>query len=94
MLLAKLTCLCYLHLVNYFGAIPQVPPFLVFAVFLWSLLWKGLALWKATKLDQRNWFIVLLIVNTVGIVELAYLFFFAKKKMKIEELKFWEALSR
>lgn len=79
---------------NYFGAVPQVPPYLVFGVFLWSLLWKGLALWRAAKLGQRNWFIVLLIVNTIGIVELAYLFFFAKKKMKFEELKFWEALSK
>jgi len=79
---------------NYFGALPQVPPLLVFIVFLWSLLWKGLALWRAAKLGQRNWFIVILIVNTVGILELIYLFGFAKKKMKIEELKFWEALSK
>ncbi len=79
---------------NYFGSLPQVPPLVVFIVFLWSLLWKGLALWKAVKLDQRNWFIVILIVNTVGILEIIYLFFLAKKKMKVEELKFWEALSK
>ncbi|OGK30437.1 hypothetical protein A3F29_00325 [Candidatus Roizmanbacteria bacterium RIFCSPHIGHO2_12_FULL_33_9] len=78
---------------NYFGALPQIPPFLLFVVFLWSLLWKGLALWKTVKLDQRNWFIVILIVNTIGILELIYLFGFAKKKMQVKELKFWEALS-
>lgn len=79
---------------DFFGIIPQVPPFAVFLIFLWSLLWKGIALWKAAKLGQRNWFIVILIVNTVGILELVYLFGFAKKKMKIEELKFWETLSK
>jgi len=80
---------------NYFGALSQIPPLLVFTIFLWSLLWKGLALWRASKLGQRNWFIVILIVaNTLGILELVYLFGFAKKKMKVEELKFWEALSK
>jgi len=78
---------------NYFGALPQFPPFLLFTVFLWALLWKGLALWKAAKLDQRNWFIVLLIVNAVGILEIIYLFWFAKKRMKLNDIMFWKALS-
>lgn len=69
----------------------QIPPTLLFVLFLWSLLWKGLALWKAAKNDQRNWFVVMLIVNTIGILEIAFLFFFAKKKMKLKELKFWES---
>lgn len=68
----------------------QFPPILLFIVFLWSLLWKGFALWKASKNDQKNWFIVILIINSVGILELIYLFGFAKKKMKLSELKFWK----
>lgn len=78
---------------NYFGTLSQFPPFLLFVIFLWALLWKGLALWKAAKLDQRNWFIVLLIVNAVGILEIIYSFWFAKKRMKIKDLMFWKALS-
>jgi hypothetical protein len=54
---------------------------------LWSYLWKGIALWHAAKQNQRNWFIVMLIVNTAGILELIYLFRFAKKKVTIKELK-------
>ena len=69
----------------------QIPPALLFALFLWSLLWKGIALWKATKNDQRNWFVVMLVINTVGILEIVYLFFFAKKRMKLSEFKFWES---
>lgn len=68
----------------------QIPPAILFVIFLWTLLWKGMALWKAAKLDQRNWFIVMLIVNTVGILEIVFLFFFAKKKMKLSELMFWK----
>lgn len=79
---------------NYLDAIPQAPPLAIFLIFLWSLLWKGLALWRAAKLSQRNWFIALLIINTIGIAEIAYLFFFANKKMKTSELKFWENLSK
>jgi len=63
---------------------------LFFILYLWSLLWKGLALWRAAQLKQRNWFVGILILNTVGILEIVYLFFFAKKKLTLQELKFWE----
>lgn len=79
---------------NYFDSLNQMPPLALFTVFIWSLLWKGLALWKAVKNEQRNWFIALLVVNSIGILEIVYLFGFAKKKMKLEELKFWELMKR
>lgn len=47
---------------------------------LWSLFWKGLALWKSARNDERYWFIALLVINTVGILEMLYLFLFAKTK--------------
>lgn len=40
---------------------------------IWCLVWKGLALWHAGRLNQKVWFIILLIVNTVGILEIIYL---------------------
>jgi len=48
---------------------------------IWTLLWKGLALWKSARNDQRYWFIALLLINTAGILELLYLFVFAKNKL-------------
>ncbi len=72
-------------------AFTQISPVLLFVLFLWSLVWKGLALWRAVKNDQRNWFVVMLVVSTMGILEIAYLFFFAKKKMKLKELMFWQS---
>lgn len=42
---------------------------------LWSLTWKGLALWHASKRNEKWWFIALLVINTVGILEICYLLF-------------------
>jgi len=56
--------------------------FMVFIIILvlWSLVWKGIALWKAAKNDQTAWYVVMLIVNTVGILEILYIYIFSKKK--------------
>lgn len=70
--------------------LPNVPAWLLFALFVWSLSWKGLALWNCAKNSQRNWFVAILILNTVGLLEIAYLFYFAKRRLKIEDIKFWK----
>lgn len=61
--------------------------FLLLLLWVWSYIWKGIALWHSAKNHQRNWFIVILVLNTVGILEIVYLFRFAKKRMTIKELK-------
>jgi len=53
-------------------------PFIFIAV-LWSLFWKGWALWLAARRGEKVWFIVFLIVNTLGILEIIYIFFVAKR---------------
>jgi hypothetical protein len=58
-----------------------------FILLLWGLFWKGLALWRSARSGEKNWFIALLIVQTWGIVEIAYLFYISKNKMTLEELK-------
>lgn len=47
-------------------------------VIVWSSFWKGLALWHAAKRDEKWWFIALLLINTVGILEICYLAFIVK----------------
>ena len=49
---------------------------------LWSITWKGLALWRASKNDSKPWFVALLVINTAGILEILYLFFFGKEQPK------------
>jgi hypothetical protein len=45
----------------------------------WSIIWKGLGLWKAVKDNSKTWFIIMLVFNTVGIFEILYIFYFSKK---------------
>lgn len=47
---------------------------------IWSLIWKGWALWLAARRGEKPWFIVLLIANTMGILEIIYIFAIAKRK--------------
>lgn len=56
----------------------------VLVALVWNMFWKGLALWHSSQRDQGIWFIVLLIVNSFGILEIIYLFVFAK--VRIHEL--------
>ena len=54
-----------------------------FIIIVWSLFWKGMALWKAAHEGSKIWFVVLLVVNTVGILEILYLYVFSKKSKVI-----------
>lgn len=45
---------------------------------LWVLIWKGLALWKAAKKNSKWIFIILLIINDIGIIELLYVLWLSK----------------
>lgn len=54
----------------------------VIPLVFWSLFWKGWALWRAVKNDSKPWFIVLLVVNTLGLLEILYIFVFGKKKSR------------
>jgi len=47
---------------------------------VWSLVWKGLALWKAAREGSKAWFVVLLVLNTAGILDILYLYVFSGKK--------------
>ena len=47
---------------------------------IWTLVWKGFALWKSAKKNSKIWFIALLIINTLGILEILYIYVFSKMK--------------
>jgi hypothetical protein len=58
----------------------------ILVLVVWELIWKGIALWKCGRNNQKGWFILLLIVNTVGILEIVYIFFLQPKdQKKVEE---------
>jgi len=49
----------------------------IFVLLAWSVIWKGIALWHAARRGEKVWFGVLMVVNTVGILEIIYLLFVA-----------------
>jgi len=46
---------------------------------LWTLPWKGYALWLAARRTEKWWFIALLVLNTLAILEIIYIFFIARR---------------
>ena len=65
-----------LNFINYFVDNPKAQ--LVFLLLsIWVLIWKGIALWRSAHNNQRNWFIALLVINTFGILEIVYIFYFS-----------------
>jgi len=77
----------YVKIADYLGL--PIGTLLTIMIFIsiWALIWKGFALWKSAKKDSRIWFIVLLVVNTVGILEILYIFVFSKINEKREAKK-------
>lgn len=58
----------------------KLPEWAIFVLVIWSLVWKGFALWRAARCEQRNWFIAILVLSTAGILEMIYLFVFEKRR--------------
>lgn len=56
---------------------------LILVLALWELIWKGIALWKAAKNEQKYWFVAMLIINSLGILPILYIFVFQKGEKRI-----------
>ncbi|MEK7134715.1 MAG: DUF5652 family protein [Patescibacteria group bacterium] len=49
--------------------------FIILAIlFLWILPWKGYALWLSARNGHTKWFVALLILNTLAILDIIYIF--------------------
>jgi len=59
--------------------------FFIGLLVLWTFIWKGLALWRASKEHSVVWFVILLVINTAGILEILYLYLFSKRAKKEHE---------
>jgi len=55
---------------------------LLILTMVWILPWKGYALWTAARRDNKRWFIALVILNTLAILDIFYIFYIAKKTPK------------
>ena len=61
-------------------ALPEASKAFIALAILWSLPWKGIALWKAARNAQKAWFVVLFVVNTLGLLEILYIFVFSGRR--------------
>lgn len=57
---------------------------IILVLVIWTMYWKAAALWQAAKSNKLNWFIILMLLNTVGILEIIYLF--GVEKVKTDKL--------
>jgi len=55
------------------------------AILVWTIPWKGVALWRSARNGQKVWFACLLIFNTLAILEIIYIFIFSKKKLEKDQ---------
>lgn len=55
-------------------------PTLIFLLLLWTLPWKGYALWLSARKGQKGWFVALLVLNTLAVLEILYIFIFSRSK--------------
>ena len=61
-----------------FGFMGAFLPLLI-VVALWTIVLKGFALWHAARGGQKGWFVALLFINTLGLLEIIYLIWFRPK---------------
>ncbi|MDO8581916.1 MAG: DUF5652 family protein [bacterium] len=54
-------------------------PILILIGVAWSLAWKGVALWRSARRNDMWWFVALLVINTLGILEIVYIVFFSER---------------
>ncbi|HUO56462.1 MAG TPA: DUF5652 family protein [Candidatus Paceibacterota bacterium] len=60
--------------VRFLTILQTIPTPVLIVLVLWVLFWSGLALWHSAQRGNYVWFIVFLLVHTVGILEIIYLF--------------------
>jgi hypothetical protein len=68
---------------TFFTAQPMLWPlgwYFLSIVAVWILVWKGIALWMAARNDSKIWFIIMVVLNTFGILEIIYIFAVGRRK--------------
>jgi methionyl-tRNA synthetase len=66
------------------GPFPQWIVLFMLVVALWTMPWKGVALWRAGGNKHLGWFVALFLLNTLAILEIIYIFGFSKKKQPLQ----------
>ena len=55
-----------------------IPSWLLVLIVIWSLAWMGIAMWMAARKNHMIWYVIFLLIHTIGILEILYIFVFSK----------------
>jgi len=69
-----------MNVINFASLSPLLP-----IIVVWEIIWKGIALWKSARNQQKVWFVAVLILNTIGILPIVYILFFQKKAKVVKK---------
>lgn len=69
----------YTLMASKLGISPVTAGIFIGIVVLWSVFWKGWALWISARGSHKVWFVVFLLLNTLGILEIIYIYFISKR---------------
>ncbi|MEI6280629.1 MAG: DUF5652 family protein [bacterium] len=72
---------------------PQNVNLILLILAVWTIPWKIYAVWLAAKHNKKRWFVVLLILSTVSILEIFYIFKIEKKSWEEVKEDFRKAFS-
>lgn len=64
-----------------------IDPYFLIAAALWTLPWKAWALWLSARRGDFWWFVTMVVLSTLGLIEIFYIFFIAKQSDKVEIVK-------
>lgn len=56
-----------------------IPLWIIILIVLWDAIWKLIALWKAARNNHHIWFILIGIINSVGILPLVYILLYNRR---------------
>jgi len=55
---------------------------LLILVQVWDLIWKAFALWRAARKRDIFWFVLLILINSAGLLPAFYLFYISERPKK------------
>lgn len=47
---------------------------------IWDTFWKAFGMWYAARNNHKIWFSLILVLNTMGILPIVYLYYFRNKR--------------
>ncbi len=71
-----------------FAGLSESQIMLLVVVQIWDLIWKGFALWRAARRRDTLWFVLLILINSAGLLPVFYLFYISPdRKKKVLKVK-------